>query len=196
MPEPGSETGSVVGPDGLRRCAWGLDDPRYRDYHDTEWGRPVTSVQGLYERLTLEAFQSGLSWITILRKRPAFREAFAGFDPERVAGFGEQDVVRLMADARIVRNRAKIDAAINNARVVADWGQGFADLVLSFAQPDRPRPTRAGSIPAVTAESTALSKALKKHGIQFFGPTTAYATMQAIGLVDDHLVDCFVTFDR
>lgn len=186
----------MTGPDGLRRCPWGLGDPLYRDYHDTEWGRPVTSVQGLYERLTLEAFQSGLSWITILRKRPAFREAFAGFDPERVAGFGEQDVVRLMADAGIVRNRAKIDAAINNARVVADWGQGFADLVLSFAQPDRPRPARADSIPAVTAESTALSKALKKHGIRFFGPTTAYASMQAIGLVDDHLVDCFVTFDR
>ena len=191
-----SPTGSVVGPDGRRRCPWGAGDPLYLDYHDTEWGRPVSTVKGLYERLTLEAFQSGLSWITILRKRPAFRAAFAGFDPVRVAAFDDQDVVRLMADAGIVRNRAKIDAAISNARIIADWGQGFADLVLSFAQPDRPRPEQVGHIPAVTPESTALSKALKKHGIRFFGPTTAYASMQAIGLVDDHLADCFVTFDR
>lgn len=182
----------MLGPDGRRRCPWGVGDPLYADYHDTEWGRPVTSVQGLYERLTLEAFQSGLSWITILRKRPAFREAFAGFDPEQVAEFGEPDVVRLLADAGIVRNRAKIEATINNARVVAEWGQGFADLVLSFAQPDRPRPADRDSIPAVTPESVALSKALKKHGIRFFGPTTAYASMQAVGLVDDHLSDCFV----
>lgn len=188
-----SSTGSIVGPDGRRRCPWGAGDPLYRDYHDTEWGRPVTSVAGLYERLTLEAFQSGLAWITILRKRPAFREAFAGFDPEQVAGFGDQDVQRLMADAGIVRNRAKIEAAISNARVIADWGQGFADLVLSYAQPDRPRPTSSAEIPAVTPESVALSKALKKHGIRFFGPTTAYASMQAVGLVDDHLTDCFVT---
>lgn len=187
------ETGSVLGPDGLRRCPWGAGDPLYLDYHDTEWGRPVTTVQGLYERLTLEAFQSGLSWITILRKRPAFREAFAGFDPDRVAGFDDEDVARLMADAGIVRNRAKIDAAINNARVIADWGQGFADLVLSYAQPDRPRPASSAEIPAVTPESVALSKALKKRGIRFFGPTTAYASMQAVGLVDDHLTDCFVT---
>lgn len=190
------QTGSVIGPDGLRRCPWGVSDPLYQAYHDTEWGRPVTTVQGLYERLTLEAFQSGLAWITILRKRPAFRAAFADFDPERVAAFDEQDVVRLMSDAGIVRNRAKIDAAINNARVIVDWGQGFAELVLSFAQPDRPRPARTGAIPAVTAESTALSKALKKQGIRFFGPTTAYASMQAVGLVDDHLADCFVTFER
>lgn len=189
-------TGSVVGPDGLRRCPWGAADPLYSDYHDTEWGRPVTTVAGLYERLTLEAFQSGLAWITILRKRPAFRQAFAGFDPERVAGFGVRDVERLMADVGIVRNRAKIDAAINNARVIADWGQGFADLVLSYAQPDRPRPTSSADIPAVTPESVALSKALKKRGVRFFGPTTAYASMQAVGLVDDHLTDCFVTIDR
>lgn len=189
-------TGSIAGPDGRRRCPWGAGDPLYRDYHDTEWGRPVTSVAGLYERLTLEAFQSGLAWITILRKRPAFREAFAGFDPVRVAAFGAGEIERLMADAGIVRNRAKIDAAINNARVIADWGQGFADLVLSYAQPDRPRPTSSAEIPAVTPESVALSKALKKHGIRFFGPTTAYASMQAVGLVDDHLTDCFVTIER
>ncbi|GAB3923615.1 DNA-3-methyladenine glycosylase I [Microlunatus endophyticus] len=191
MPE--AHSGSVVGPDGRRRCPWGTGDPVYLDYHDTEWGRPVSSVQGLYERLTLEAFQSGLSWITILRKRPAFRAAFAGFVPEQVAAFTDHDVVRLMADAGIVRNRAKIEAAISNARVVADWGQGFAELVLSYAEPDRPRPAHVSAIPAVTPESFALSKALKKHGIRFFGPTTAYASMQAVGLVDDHLVDCFVT---
>jgi DNA-3-methyladenine glycosylase I len=190
-----SPTGSVVGPDGRPRCPWGVGDPLYLDYHDTEWGRPVTTVQGLYERLTLEAFQSGLAWITILRKRPAFREAFAGFDPERVATFDDSDVQRLMADAGIVRNRAKIDAAISNARVIADWGQGFADLVLSYARPDRPRPASSAEIPAVTPESVALSKDLKKHGIRFFGPTTAYASMQAVGLVDDHLVDCFVTIE-
>lgn len=187
------ESGSVVGDDGQRRCSWVSTDQLYLDYHDTEWGRPVSSVQGLYERLSLEAFQSGLSWITILRKRPAFREAFAGFQPDKVAEFGEDDVARLMADTRIVRNRAKIDATISNARVIADWGQGFADLVLSYAQPDRPRPASGSEIPAVTPESIALSKALKKHGIRFFGPTTAYATMQAVGLVDDHLADCFVT---
>ncbi|QDP98959.1 DNA-3-methyladenine glycosylase I [Microlunatus elymi] len=185
--------GATLGPDGRLRCAWGTGDPLYLDYHDTEWGRPVTSVQGLYERLTLEAFQSGLAWITILRKREAFRTAFAGFAPERVAAFGEADVARLMADAGIVRNRAKIDAAISNARVVADWGDGFAELILSFAQPDRPRPRSGDEVPAVTPESIALSKALKKKGIRFFGPTTAYAMMQATGLVDDHLADCFVT---
>ena len=193
MADPG--TGSVVGPDGRRRCPWGVGDPLYLDYHDTEWGRSVTTVQGLYERLTLEAFQSGLAWITILRKRPAFREAFAGFDPETVARFDDRDVQRLMADPGIVRNRAKIDAAISNARVIADWGQGFADLVLSYAQPGRPRPASDAEIPAVTPESVALSKELKKHGIRFLGPTTAYASMQAVGLVDDHLVDCFVTIE-
>jgi DNA-3-methyladenine glycosylase I len=176
----------------LTRCSWAGSDPLYIAYHDQEWGRPVTDTQGLYERLTLEAFQSGLAWITILRKRDAFRSAFAGFDPVAVARFGDQDVERLMADAGIVRNRAKITAAIHNAQVIADWGDGFAELVLSYAQPDRPRPTTPEDVPASTAESVALSKALKKHGIRFFGPTTAYATMQAIGLVDDHLADCFV----
>jgi DNA-3-methyladenine glycosylase I len=185
-------TAAVPGPDGRLRCPWGISDPLYIRYHDEEWGRPVTTVEGLYERLTLEAFQSGLAWITILRKRDAFRRAFAGFDPARVAAFDDSDVERLMADAGIVRNRAKIEAAIHNARVVADWGAGFAELVLSYAQPDRPRPATGDEVPATTPESAALSKELKKHGIRFFGPTTAYATMQAVGLVDDHLAGCFV----
>jgi DNA-3-methyladenine glycosylase I len=182
----------VLGADGKLRCPWGLATPDYVAYHDTEWGQPVTSVQGLYERLTLEAFQSGLSWITILRKRENFRAGFAGFDPDRVAEFTAEDVDRLLADAGIVRNRAKIDAAIANARVVRDLGQDFADLIWSFYQPGRPRPTRGEDIPAQTAESVALSKQLKKLGIRFFGPTTAYAMMQAVGVVDDHFADCFV----
>ncbi|WP_197680012.1 DNA-3-methyladenine glycosylase I [Microlunatus soli] len=186
----------MPGPDGQLRCPWGVGLPDYLAYHDDEWGRPVSTVDGLYERLTLEAFQSGLAWITILRKRESFRSAFAGFDPARVATFDDDDVARLMADAGIVRNRAKIDAAIGNARVIADWGQGFADLILSYAQPDRPRPATLGDVPAVTPESTALSKALKKKGIRFFGPTTAYAMMQATGLVDDHLIDCVVPSHR
>ena len=180
----------VHGPDGLVRCPWSLSAPEYVAYHDTEWGWPVDSVAGLYERLTLEAFQSGLAWITILRKRDGFRAAFAGFDPEVVAGFGEDDRVRLLADAGIVRNVAKVDAAIANARVVADLGERFADLVWSFRTPSaRPEP---GEHRAVTPESTALAKALKAEGIRFVGPTTAYALMQATGLVDDHRSDCEV----
>ena len=180
----------VHGPDGLVRCPWSLSAPEYVAYHDTEWGWPVDSVAGLYERLTLEAFQSGLAWITILRKREGFRAAFAGFDPEVVAGFDEDDRVRLLADAGIVRNVAKVDAAIANARVVADLGERFVDLVWSFRTPSpRPRP---GELRAVTPESTALAKALKAEGIRFVGPTTAYALMQATGLVDDHRSDCEV----
>ena len=186
----------VLGADGRMRCPWGVGVAEYVDYHDREWGQPVTDTPGLYERLTLEAFQSGLSWLTILRKRENFRAAFAGFDPERVAAFGADDVERLMADAGIVRNRAKIDAAIGNARVVADLGDAFAELILSFAQPDRPRPSAAEAVPAQTPESVALSKALKRLGIRFFGPTTAYAMMQAVGLVDDHLEGCFVEVSR
>jgi DNA-3-methyladenine glycosylase I len=182
----------VRGADGLLRCPWGLNIPEYVDYHDREWGQPVTTAQGLYERLTLEAFQSGLSWITILRKRENFRSAFAGFVPEQVAAFGADDVERLMADAGIVRNRAKVEAAIANAQVVTDLGDEFADLVLSFRQPGRPRPTGTEQIPAQTPESVMLSRELKKLGIRFFGPTTAYAMMQAVGLVDDHLQECFV----
>lgn len=182
----------VRGPDGRLRCPWGAGIEEYVDYHDLEWGQPVTSVQGLYERLTLEAFQSGLSWITILRKRESFRRAFAQFHPERVAGFGTAEVAALMADSSIVRNRAKIEAAIANARVVADLGEDFTRLVLHYRQPDRPRPRGLGDVPALTPESVALAKTLKRHGIRFFGPTTAYAMMQAVGLVDDHLEQCFV----
>ncbi len=183
---------AVAGSDGKLRCPWALSTPDYIAYHDTEWGRMVATVAGIYERLTLEAFQSGLSWLTILRKRESFRAAFAGFDPVAVAAFDDDDVLRLMSDAGIVRNRLKIDAAVQNARVVAQWGQGFADTVLSYAEPDRPRPLRLADVPAQTPSSTALAKRLKAEGMRFVGPTTAYALMQALGLVDDHLVDCWV----
>ena len=184
-------SGVLPGPDGRLRCPWALSSPDYVDYHDTEWGRPVTSVAGLYERLTLEAFQSGLSWITILRKREGFRRAFAGFDPDQVAQYDDADVDRLLGDAGIVRNRAKIEAAIANARVVAELGQDFADLVLAHRVRDRPRPS-AEDWRATSPESVALARALKRAGIRFVGPTTAYALMQAVGLVDDHLADCWV----
>jgi DNA-3-methyladenine glycosylase I len=184
------EPDAARGPDGLVRCPWSLSTPEYVAYHDTEWGWPVDGVAGLYERLTLEAFQSGLAWITILRKRENFRAAFAGFDPEVVAGYGEDDRARLLADAGIVRNVAKVDAAIANARVVADLGERFVDLVWSFRTPS-PRPAP-GEHRAVTPESTALAKALRAEGIRFVGPTTAYALMQATGLVDDHQQGCEV----
>ena len=180
------------GPDGRLRCPWALAAPDYLDYHDGEWGRPVRTVAGLYERMSLEGFQSGLSWLTILRKRDHFRRAFAGFDPVRVAAFDDADVERLLADAGIVRNRAKIEAAISNARVVAGLGQAYADLVWSFAVADRPRPASLAEVPATTPESVALAAALRRTGIRFVGPTTAYALMQAVGLVDDHLADCVV----
>ena len=181
----------TAGPDGRLRCGWALGAPEYLDYHDHEWGQPVTSVAGLYERLSLEAFQSGLSWITILRKRENFRAAFAGFQPERVARFGPADVERLMNEPGIVRNRTKIEATIDNARVVEKLGEGFAQLILAHAVPDRPRPT-AGSVPATSPESVAMAAELKAAGIRFVGPTTAYALMQAVGLVDDHRDGCFV----
>jgi DNA-3-methyladenine glycosylase I len=162
-------------------------------YHDNEWGRPVRTDDGLYERLTLEAFQSGLSWLTILRKRPAFRAAFAGFEIEKVARFGEADVARLLADPGIVRNRAKIEAAIVNARAAADLPAGLAALLWSFAPPPRPgRPRSFAEVPAVTPESRAMAKELKRRGFRFVGPTTAYALMQATGMVDDHLAGCHV----
>ena len=184
------DVGAAPGPDGRLRCPWALSAPEYVAYHDTEWGWPVDTVAGLYERLTLEAFQSGLAWITILRKREGFRTAFAGFDPEVVAAFDEDDRARLLADAGIVRNAAKVDAAIANARVVAELGEGFVELVWSFRTPTpRPGPDE---FRAVTPESTALAKALKREGIRFVGPTTAYALMQATGLVDDHRSDCEV----
>ncbi|MCM0677769.1 DNA-3-methyladenine glycosylase I [Micromonospora phytophila] len=182
-----------MGGDGLPRCAWGAGTPDYAVYHDTEWGRPLRGDDALYERITLEAFQSGLSWLTILRKRPAFRLAFDEFRIETVAGYGEADVTRLLADAGIVRNRAKIEAAIANARAALALPEGLSALLWSFAPPPRPaRPTSFAQVPALTAESTALAKALKKKGFRFVGPTTAYALMQATGMVDDHLAGCHV----
>jgi DNA-3-methyladenine glycosylase I len=181
------------GSDGRRRCWWGASTPEYERYHDEEWGRPITDDRGIYERLTLEAFQSGLSWLTILRKRDNFRAAFANFDIEAVAGFGARDVKRLMSDAGIVRNRAKIDAAIANARAAAALDASLAELVWSHAPTGRRRAPRATEqIPATTTESTALSKELKKCGFRFLGPTTVYATMQACGIVNDHLSRCYV----
>jgi DNA-3-methyladenine glycosylase I len=182
----------VTGDDGRARCSWGASTPDYVRYHDEEWGRPMRDADGLYERLCLEAFQSGLSWLTILRKREAFRAAFAGFEIAAVARFDERDVERLMNDAGIVRNRAKIEAAIANARAAAEIDD-FAALVWSFA-PDRdarPAPRSIAEIPAVTPESTALAKELKRRGFRFVGPTTAYALMQACGLVNDHLEGCW-----
>jgi DNA-3-methyladenine glycosylase I len=183
----------VIGPDGLARCRWGSSTPDYVAYHDGEWGRPVRDDDGLFERLTLEAFQSGLSWLTILRKRPAFRAAFDGFAIGKVAAYGEADVARLLADAGIVRNRAKVEAAIANARAALDLPDGLAALLWSYA-PDRraTRPDSFAQVPAVTPESAAMAKALKKNGFRFVGPTTAYALMQATGMVDDHLAGCHV----
>ncbi|HEV2781911.1 MAG TPA: DNA-3-methyladenine glycosylase I [Actinophytocola sp.] len=175
------------------RCAWANSTPDYVTYHDEEWGVPLHGDTALFERLSLEAFQSGLSWITILRKREGFRRAFAGFDPARVAAFGPGDVARLMADASIVRNRAKIDAAIRNARAVLDLDVPLDELLWSFA-PDpggRPRPRTLDEVPAVTPESTAMAKELKRRGFVFVGPTTCYAMMQATGMVDDHVVGCW-----
>ena len=184
--------GLVIGADGQPRCFWGASSPEYMAYHDDEWGKPVRGDDALFERLTLEAFQSGLSWITILRKRPAFRAAFDDFSIAKVAGYTEADAARLMADPGIVRNRMKVDAALHNAKVAAGLDGGLSALLWSFAPPARPRPRTRADVPAVTAESTALAKALKKRGFKFVGPTTAYALMQATGMVDDHLADCWV----
>ncbi|MEU7903047.1 DNA-3-methyladenine glycosylase I [Actinoplanes sp. NPDC049118] len=189
--EPGTD-GLVIGPDGRARCAWGGSTPDYRPYHDLEWGRQVRGDDALFERMSLEAFQSGLSWITILRKRPAFRAAFADFSIPAVAAFTERDAARLMADTGIVRNRMKVDATLHNARVAADLPDGLTALLWSYAPAPRPRPATRADVPAITAESTALAKALKKLGFKFVGPTTAYALMQATGMVDDHLAGCFV----
>ncbi|GAB6940149.1 DNA-3-methyladenine glycosylase I [Isoptericola variabilis] len=175
------------------RC-FGDGDPLYEEYHDTEWGVPVHGEAALLERIALEGFQSGLSWITVLRKRPAFREVFAGFEPEKVAALGPDDVERLLGDARIIRNRQKIEATIGNARAVLamhDAGRTLDELFWSFAPPPRERRLGAwDTVPASTPKSVALAKALKKEGFRFFGPTTAYAAMQACGLVDDHLATC------
>jgi len=184
-----------VGADGRRRCSWADQAPIYTAYHDEEWGRPVHGEVPLFERITLEAFQSGLSWLTILRKREGFRRAFAGFDPEQVAAFDDGDVARLLDDASIVRNRAKVRAAITNAAAVLRLREaGGLDAVFwSFAPDgDRPRPASMDEVPATTPESVALAKALKRHGFVFVGPTTAYAAMQACGVVDDHVAGCYV----
>lgn len=188
-------TGPVAGPDGRPRCPWGLSAPDYLDYHDTEWGRTVRGDDPLYERLTLEAFQSGLSWLTILRKRESFRAAFAGFRVAGVAEFGDADVERLLADPGIVRNRAKVLAAVRNARAALQLGPGGLDELLWSFAPDsagRRRPRRLSDVPAITAESTAMARELKRRGFAFVGPTTAYALMQATGMVDDHLAGCEV----
>jgi len=183
----------VIGVDGLARCRWGGSSPEYVTYHDAEWGRAVRTDDGLFERLTLEAFQSGLSWLTILRKRPAFRAAFDDFAIAKVAGYGDTDVARLLADAGIVRNRAKIDAAIANARAALDLPEGLAALLWSFAPEPRPRPESLAQVPPKTPESTAMAKDLRRRGFRFIGPTTAYALMQATGMVDDHLAGCHVS---
>jgi DNA-3-methyladenine glycosylase I len=184
-----------TGPDGKPRCPWALGTPDYIDYHDSEWGRPLHGDVEVFERLTLEAFQSGLSWLTILRKRENFRRAFDGFEIEKVAAYGPKEIERLMADAGIVRNRKKIEAAITNARAARDLhanGESLDELVWSFA-PDadsRPAPEKLSDLEPITEESKALSKELKRRGFVFVGPTTAYATMEAIGMVNDHLAGC------
>jgi DNA-3-methyladenine glycosylase I len=176
------------------RCPWADNTDIYRDYHDNEWGRPLRDGVALFERMSLEAFQSGLSWLIILRKRENFRRAFAGFDIEQVARYTDADVQRLLADEGIVRNRAKIEATISNARAAADLGsaEDLAELLWSFAPPPRPRPADASEIPSASAESKAMAKDLKRRGFRFVGPTTAYALMQATGMVDDHISACWV----
>ncbi|MBP2707659.1 DNA-3-methyladenine glycosylase I [Microbispora sp. RL4-1S] len=174
------------------RCGWVTDAPDYLAYHDDEWGRPVRGDDGVYERITLEAFQSGLSWLTILRKRENFRGAFSGFSIPAVAAYGEADVERLMADAGIVRNRAKIEAAVANARAAMDLPGGLSDLVWRYAEEPVKAPLTLADVPAQTPGSKALAKELKRHGFRFVGPTTAYALMQAIGLVNDHVAECWV----
>ena len=181
---------TTIGADGLVRCPWGVSTPAYIAYHDEEWGRPVRDDRGLYERLSLEAFQSGLSWLTILRKRPGFRRAFDDFDMDKVAAYGPADVERLLADASIVRNRRKIDATIANARASLDLPDGLAALVWKYADPDAPAPETGADVPATTPGSKALAKELKARGFRHVGPTTVYAMMQACGLVDDHLREC------
>lgn len=177
--------------DGLTRCDWVTAGPAlYRDYHDHEWGRPLHGQVALFERMSLEAFQSGLSWLVILRKRDDFRRAFAGFDIDTVAGYTDADVARLLADASIVRNRAKIEATIANARVAIDVD--LSELLWSFAPPPRPRPAAVDEIPSSSAESQAMARELKRRGFRFVGPTTCYALMQATGMVDDHVQACWV----
>ncbi|MFJ5957423.1 DNA-3-methyladenine glycosylase I [Paenarthrobacter sp. NPDC092416] len=186
-----AESGTIIGGDGLARPLWAASDPLMQAYYDQEWGMPVRDEQGLYERISLEAFQAGLSWATILRKRDAFRKAFLDFHPESVAEFTEADVERLMLDAGIVRNRLKILAAITNAKATIALREegGLVDFVWSFKPESTPSPQTLADIPTTSPESIALSKALRKKGFAFVGPTTMYALMEAIGIIDTHLVD-------
>lgn len=180
-----------MSPDGRRRCDW-AGDGLLRDYHDVEWGRTLRGTTALFERLALESFQSGLSWLIILRKRENFRRAFAGFDVESVATFTERDVERLMGDVGIVRNRAKIEATIANARAVTGLDVDFSDLLWSFAPEPRPRPAGVADLPSHSPQSAALARELRRRGFRFIGPTTAYSLMQATGMVDDHIEGCWV----
>ena len=190
---PGVDSDLIVGADGRARCGWAGSAVEYLPYHDDEWGRELRADDALFERLCLEAFQSGLSWLTILRKRDAFRAAFAGFSIEKVAAFGPADVDRLLTDTGIVRNRAKIEAAVGNAQAALVLPDGLSALLWAFAPApgSRPRPKAFADLPATTAESVAMSRELRRRGFRFVGPTTAYALMQATGMVDDHLVGCF-----
>ena len=174
-----------------QRCAWAGSAPEYVAYHDDEWGRPLRGVTAMFERLSLEGFQSGLSWLVILRKRPAFRTAFAGFEPAAVARFDDADVARLLADAGIVRNRLKIEATVANARAVLELDTPLDELLWSFAPTEHRRPATLADVPPVSPESTAMAKELKRRGLRFVGPTTCYALMQAAGLVDDHVQTCW-----
>ncbi len=178
-------------PDGRSRCGWATAAPEYIAYHDDEWGHQLHGVAALFERITLEGFQSGLSWLIILRKRPAFRAAFAGFDPAAVARFGDADVTRLLGDAGIVRNRSKIEATMANARAVLELDTPLDELIWSFAPATHVRPATLSDVPATSTESTAMAKELKRRGMRFVGPTTCYALMQAAGLVDDHIATCW-----
>lgn len=183
-------SGLIVGPDGLARPPWAAVDPLLREYYDTEWGMPVHTEAGLFERLSLEAFQSGLSWATVLRKRPAFREAFAAFDPEAVAAFGPKDLERLMNDAGIIRNRLKIEATVNNAAatVALRAHGGLAKLVWSFKPERTPAPRTVAEVTGTSPEAAALAKALKARGFRFVGPTTMHALMEAVGIIDNHVL--------
>nr|WP_040424580.1 DNA-3-methyladenine glycosylase I [Agromyces subbeticus] len=181
----------IIGDDGLARCGWGAADPEYRRYHDEEWGTAQHDPVRLFEKVCLEGFQAGLSWITILRRRPAFREVFHGFDVERVAAMGADDIERLLGDERIIRHRGKIEATIQNARSTLELQIPIDELLWSFAPPTRrTAPASFADVPATTAESTAMSKELRRRGFRFVGPTTMYALMQAAGMVDDHLAGC------
>jgi DNA-3-methyladenine glycosylase I len=189
-------SGPVVGDDGLARCPWGDAPADYRAYHDSEWGRAVHGDSAIFERLSLEAYQAGLSWLTILRRRDAFREAYADFDIEVVAGFGDSDIERLATDPRLIRHRGKVEAVVSNARLLSQWqgeyGEGILDaLVWSCATPDRV-PRTLSEVPVQTDESRRLAQTLRRRGWRFIGPTSAYAALQAMGVVDDHLADCHV----